>query len=201
MLCSVWNPGAVADKVNHVICTHSSVIPPLKWRAEPQQPYQSSARVAIHGLGLNFEQAPADLQWRKGRVEMPDNGEPSTGRQDSTQSLGSVNEVDVSNVTLEQLLDYLLATKRSLAATDHVWRANQLVHAAREALVEVIELRARSIFVIDGITSQLKILQNIKSGIEQVAWRGRTEFEVPTIDSGLRPGVETLTNPDQVYDS
>ena len=112
---------------------------------------------------------------------MPDDGESSTGRQDSTQSLGSVNEVDVFNVTLEQLLDYLLATKRSLAATDHVWRANQLVHAAREAFVEVIELRARSIFVADGITSQLKILQDIKSGIEQVAWRGRTEFEVPTM--------------------
>lgn len=81
-------------------------------------------------------------------------------------------------VTLEKLLDYLLAAKRSLAATDQVWRANSIVQSAREALVESVELRARSGFLRDGIAGQLAILARVKIGVENLAWKGRTEFEV-----------------------
>lgn len=97
----------------------------------------------------------------------------------SLQQLDGVpDDPAATPVTLEKLLDYLLASKRSLAATDQVWRANNIVHSAREALVESVELRARSAFLRDGIAGQLKILSRVKNGVENIAWKGRAEFEV-----------------------
>lgn len=115
-----------------------------------------------------------------------------------------------STVTVEQLLDYLVAAKRSLSATDHVWRANHIVQSAREALVEHVELKARSAFVRDGISGQVKILASVKNGVERRGEKGRTEFEVlqilfhseplPTLskvqlfsDRGIRPLYATWT--------
>ena len=106
---------------------------------------------------------------------------------ESSQQLEGVSDDPAATpVTLEKLLDYLLASKRSLAATDQVWRANNIVHSAREALVESVELRARSTFIRDGIAGQLKILWRVKTGVENIAWNCRAEFEVRTWTFPLR---------------
>ncbi|KAI9882468.1 MAG: hypothetical protein M1823_005785 [Watsoniomyces obsoletus] len=119
------------------------------------------------------------------------------GPRGSNQSPSAVEHIDVSQITLEKLLDYLLASKRSLSATEQVWRANTIVHSAREALVEAVELRARSEFLKDGITSQLKILSGVKSGIEGLAKQDKNEFRttlwgLDDVIARLRETVELL---------
>ncbi|KAI9792160.1 MAG: autophagy protein 17 [Peltula sp. TS41687] len=103
----------------------------------------------------------------------------------SSESLEGRDEQDPSTTTtttLEKLLDYLLASKRSLSSTNHVWRANEIVNSAREALTEAVIIQARSDFLKQAIVEQLRVLTAVKNGVEQVARQGRDDFEATLRD-------------------
>ena len=103
-----------------------------------------------------------------------------TSASSSTESLARRDEEDASKSTLEKLLDYLLASKRSLSSTNHVWRANEIVNSAREAVAEGVVLRARSEFLRQAVDEQLNLLARVKNGVEHTRRRGQTDFEVGT---------------------
>lgn len=117
------------------------------------------------------------------------------GTYDSSESLARRDEQDPSKptttttttTTLEKLLDYLLASKRSLSSTNHVWRANEIVNSAREALTEAVIIQARSGFLRQAIVEQLRVLTAVKNGVEQVARQGREDVEV-----GFAPSLARL---------
>lgn len=101
------------------------------------------------------------------------------GSYGSSESLARRDDLDSSKTTtLEKLLDYLLAAKRSLSSTNHVWRANEIVNSARDALTEAVIIQARSGFLKHAIVEQLRVLTGVKNGVEQVARHGREDFEV-----------------------
>ncbi|KAF4635311.1 hypothetical protein G7Y89_g2776 [Cudoniella acicularis] len=63
------------------------------------------------------------------------------------------------DVSLQTLVEHLLASKRSLSSINTVWRANEIVTSARAALEESAVLTARTDFLRSGISEQVKILQ------------------------------------------
>ncbi|KAI9831650.1 MAG: autophagy protein 17 [Phylliscum demangeonii] len=98
---------------------------------------------------------------------------------------------------LDTLLDYLLASKRSLSSTTLVWRANEIVHGAREALTEGVVLRARAGFLRQAMAEQWRLLARIQHGIEQAAGRGQADFEatlreLDDADARLQATVDVL---------
>jgi autophagy-related protein 17 len=81
-------------------------------------------------------------------------------------------------VPLEALVSHLLASKRSLSSISTVWRANEIVTSARSALEESVILSSKTMYLRDGISEQVKILRNVRGGIESVYKDGQREFEV-----------------------
>ncbi|KAI9799957.1 MAG: hypothetical protein M1825_004328 [Sarcosagium campestre] len=79
---------------------------------------------------------------------------------------------------LETLIEYLLASKRSLTLTEHVWRANELVTSARAALEQNAVLNARTGFLRREILQQVDVLRLVKLRMDAVARDRQTEFEV-----------------------
>ncbi|KAI9812530.1 MAG: autophagy protein 17 [Phylliscum demangeonii] len=81
---------------------------------------------------------------------------------------------------LDTLLDYLLASKRSLSSTTLVWRSNVIVHGAREALTEGVVLRARAPASCGRrwLAEPRRLLARIQHGMEQAAGRAQAGFEV-----------------------
>jgi autophagy-related protein 17 len=102
-------------------------------------------------------------------------------------------------VALDTLVSHLLASKRSLSSISNVWRANEIVTSARAALEESVILSARTIFLRDGISEQVKILMKVRGGIENVYKEGQKEFEVHDFGcAGNRPKLitaERYSNP------
>ncbi|OAX79481.1 hypothetical protein ACJ72_06201 [Emergomyces africanus] len=66
---------------------------------------------------------------------------------------------------LEALVSHLVAAKRSLSSIHHVWRANEIV-----TTLEPLWKRVRS------LDEQLKLLYGVRTEVERVAHRGRSEF-------------------------
>ncbi|MCJ1364949.1 autophagy protein 17 [Acarospora aff. strigata] len=97
---------------------------------------------------------------------------PSEGSSDEQE------DVDRSKTSLETLVSYLLASKRSLSSIDHVWRANEIVTSARTALEDIVLLRARTGFIQRGIDDQIKLLRTVRAGVMSVAREGQTEFKI-----------------------
>ncbi|KAI9852746.1 MAG: autophagy protein 17 [Thelocarpon superellum] len=83
-----------------------------------------------------------------------------------------------TEISLEQIIEYLLASKRSLTSTEHVWRANELVTTARAALQGGVELGARTGFVRRALVEQFKVLQRVKHGVDHVGKQAHGEFEL-----------------------
>jgi autophagy-related protein 17 len=84
------------------------------------------------------------------------------------------------DVSLQTLVTHLLASKRSLSSIDTVWRANELVTTARAALEESVIVSARTEFLRNGISEQMKFLRRVRGGIENVYKDGQREFKVWT---------------------
>jgi len=82
------------------------------------------------------------------------------------------------DITLETLVFYLLASKRSLSSISTVWRANEIVTSARAALEQSVVLSARTGFLRSGISEQVKILRKVRGGIENVYKEGQRDFKV-----------------------
>ncbi|KAI9823018.1 MAG: autophagy protein 17 [Thelocarpon impressellum] len=78
---------------------------------------------------------------------------------------------------LEKLVEYLLASKRSLASTEHVWRANEIVTTARAALEDGVVLGARTGFLRRGVDDQVKVVRRVKDGVDHVGREAQADFE------------------------
>ncbi|KAL9637257.1 MAG: hypothetical protein Q9164_002302 [Protoblastenia rupestris] len=78
---------------------------------------------------------------------------------------------------LDALLPHLLASKRSLATIDQVYRANDLCTSTQAALEHSAVITARSSFLRSGITSQLGVLDAVQQRADNNARLVRTEFE------------------------
>ncbi len=90
---------------------------------------------------------------------------------------------NLADDTQGTLVSHLLASKRSLSSVSHVWRANELVTSARALLEQSVVLGARSGFIRKGVEEQVKILQNVRNGVEVVAREGQVEFKVHVVGS------------------
>jgi autophagy-related protein 17 len=82
------------------------------------------------------------------------------------------------DIPLETLVSHLLASKRSLSSISTVWRANEIVTTARSALEEGVVLSARTGFLRNGISEQVKILRKVRGGIGNVYKDGQRDFKV-----------------------
>lgn len=83
-----------------------------------------------------------------------------------------------SEISLETLVSHLLASKRSLSSISTVWRANEIVTSARASLEESVKLSARTGFLRQGISEQVRILRKVRNGIEGVYKDGQKDFKV-----------------------
>ena len=82
------------------------------------------------------------------------------------------------DVPLPTLVIYLLASKRSLSSIDTVWRANEIVTSAKAALEESVILSARTGFLRNGISEQVKVLKRVRGGVENLYNEGQRDFKV-----------------------
>lgn len=83
-----------------------------------------------------------------------------------------------TDIPLESLVAHLLASKRSLSSINTVLRANEIVTSGRSALEESVILRSRTGFLKRGISQQAKILQRVRSGIENIYDDVQNDFQV-----------------------
>ncbi|KAI9846418.1 MAG: autophagy protein 17 [Sclerophora amabilis] len=102
-----------------------------------------------------------------------------------------------SKTELERLVDYLLASKRSLSSINHVWRANEIVTSVRGALEESVALGARMGFLGRGVHQQFQVLRRVKVGVDGVARESQAEFEsvlrdLDTADARLQQSLNLL---------
>ncbi|KAJ5884438.1 hypothetical protein N7504_012010 [Penicillium tannophilum] len=98
---------------------------------------------------------------------------------------------------LDTLISHLLAAKRSLSSISHVWRANEIVTAARSALEGSVVVSSRTGFLRRGLDNQLRLLFNVRSEIEEISYRGREEFSealtsLDAADARLRSTLDLL---------
>ncbi|KAL2830120.1 autophagy-related protein 17 [Aspergillus pseudoustus] len=99
----------------------------------------------------------------------------------SSESSGSLPPAEPGNETtgpppLETLISHLVGAKRSLSSINHVWRANEIVTAARSTLEESVVISARIGFLRSGLNSQLRLLYNVRAEVEEISLRGRSKF-------------------------
>lgn len=100
---------------------------------------------------------------------------------------------------LDTLISHLVAAKRSLSSINHVWRANEIVTAARLALEESVVVSSRTSFLRRGLNNQLRLLYDVRSEVEQVSHRGREDFadalkSLDAADARLRTTLDLLRN-------
>ncbi|KAI5926525.1 kinase activator [Camillea tinctor] len=88
-------------------------------------------------------------------------------------------------VPVETLVQHLLNAKRSLSSMRLVLRANELVHAARQAYEESVILSAQSQFLRHGITEQMQLLAKVRRSLQRTYDHGRRQFKqiIKTLDA------------------
>ncbi|KAL9099201.1 MAG: hypothetical protein Q9163_005266 [Psora crenata] len=79
--------------------------------------------------------------------------------------------------SIDDLLPYLVASKRSLTTIDQVYRANDLCTSTRLALEVSAITTARTSFLQSGVASQLEVLRQVQQKANNTAQLVRTEFE------------------------
>ncbi|KAI9669587.1 MAG: autophagy protein 17 [Caeruleum heppii] len=114
-------------------------------------------------------------------------------------SLPQDGPASASDSSLEKLVEFLVAAKRSLSSTDHVWRANEIVTSARASLEKSVILGARTVYLRRGLETQVQFLCQIKDGVVHVARVGQTEFEavlrdLDAADARVRSTLTQLTS-------
>lgn len=82
------------------------------------------------------------------------------------------------NLSLEQLIEYFLAAKRSLLTASYVARAQEIVASARQSLEENAILNARTSFARKSIEKQLESLEAVRYGASLIDTQSQEEFEV-----------------------
>ena len=89
----------------------------------------------------------------------------------------STSSLEASSPSLDTLVAHLLASKRSLSSINHVYRANDLVTSTRRSLESHTITAARTIFLRDGVTSQLEVLEQVQDSTNAAARDGAAEFQ------------------------
>jgi autophagy-related protein 17 len=92
--------------------------------------------------------------------------------------LSSEHDLDPNNLSLDQLVDVFLASKRSLSCVNQVWRARDIVDTGRDAVEENAILAAKNSFVRYAVDVQMESLEAIKHGSSLVQAEGRQELQV-----------------------
>ncbi|KAF2221704.1 autophagy-related protein 17 [Elsinoe ampelina] len=90
----------------------------------------------------------------------------------SASPAGSLSEPP----SLDRLVAYFVAAKRSLSATTHVYKANEIVEDARALVEQGGVLKAKNTYVRNGIEEQIHVLQNIHGGLESVGLEAQLDF-------------------------
>ncbi|KAF7719983.1 Autophagy-related protein 17 [Penicillium ucsense] len=118
----------------------------------------------------------------------------------SDETGGSQDNLQSENMPqLKTLISYLVAAKRSLSSINHVWRANEIVTAARVALEESVTISSRTGFLRRGLNNQLRLLYNVRTEVEHISHRGRQDFadalkSLDAADAQLKSTLGTLTS-------
>ncbi|KAJ5949287.1 hypothetical protein N7454_000871 [Penicillium verhagenii] len=120
--------------------------------------------------------------------------------QSSSASIGAREQESVEPKAmphLDTLIAHLLAAKRSLSSISHVWRANEIVTAARSALEDSVVVSSRTGFLRRGLDNQLRLLYNVRLEVEEISHRGREEFSgaltsLDAADARLRSTLDLL---------
>ncbi|KAB8360689.1 hypothetical protein FH972_024426 [Carpinus fangiana] len=88
-------------------------------------------------------------------------------------------------LSLDAIVGHFVASKRSLAATEHVYRANAIVDAARTHLEEMAVYAARASYMRQAANAQVLKLKAVRLGLERVGDDGHDEFKalLATLDS------------------
>ncbi|KAF2847372.1 hypothetical protein T440DRAFT_195613 [Plenodomus tracheiphilus IPT5] len=99
--------------------------------------------------------------------------------------------------TLEQLVNYFVASKRALHTQTVLWRATEIVSTARELLEENAVLAAKNTAVRNIADRQVDALEAVRRGIDVVEAEVETEFkqllhDVDTSFSGLTSTLAVL---------
>ena len=92
--------------------------------------------------------------------------------------LSSEHHLNPSDLSLDQLVDIFLASKRSLSCIPLVQRAQEIVETGRDAVEENAVLAARNSFVRYAVDMQMESLEGIRCGGGAVRREGRDELQV-----------------------
>lgn len=118
----------------------------------------------------------------------------------STSSVASKRSLDGDGdypKTLEDLVNHFVASKRSLNTQTVLWRANEIVHTARELLHENAVLAAKNTAIRTIVEQQVDTLEAARRGIDVVGAEVESEFKnllhhVDTSFAGLNSTLAVL---------
>jgi autophagy-related protein 17 len=97
----------------------------------------------------------------------------------STSSASSRRSFDQNRPqSLEDLINHLVASKRSLNTQTVLWRANDLVNTARELLEENAVLAAKNTCIRNIVEQQVDALEAVRRGVSDVEAEITVEFKV-----------------------
>lgn len=85
---------------------------------------------------------------------------------------------DSGDPTLQDLVEMLLSSKRSLSSVNQIMRAREIVDACREAVEENAVLSAKNKFIQHAISEQIESLEAIRHGVRVVDLEGHQQFTV-----------------------
>ncbi|KAM0718601.1 hypothetical protein Q7P37_005671 [Cladosporium fusiforme] len=78
---------------------------------------------------------------------------------------------------LERLVSHFVAAKKSLTATQHVYRATELAATSRALIEEIAVLNAKNSYARRGVDEQLETLQSIKAAVVDAGEGAGDEFQ------------------------
>lgn len=101
--------------------------------------------------------------------------------------------------TLDDLISYLLSSKRSLASAKHIYRANSLVTETSRVLTSIAALSARNAFLSRSLQNQLVTLRAIHHGLDLIAENSEQDFrnvlhDLDDADIRIKDTLEVLKN-------
>ncbi|KAL8801896.1 MAG: hypothetical protein Q9182_004185 [Xanthomendoza sp. 2 TL-2023] len=125
---------------------------------------------------------------------IPKGSQPSMVSSNASASIRDPSPVPSS---LDTLVSHLVASKRSLSAIEHVWRANEIVTSTRVHLEASVIISARTTFLRAGISTQLHTLGKVHAHSKSVESEGAQEYEevlrtLDEADKRLRGTLESL---------
>lgn len=82
------------------------------------------------------------------------------------------------STTLERLVSHFVAAKRSLAATAHIYRANDIVSTGRSRVEESAVLAAKNAFLRHGVGEEANALISVRNGLDSVGTDADIDFKV-----------------------